>query len=92
MQAEFLRKQPEADTPQISAWYALLGSSDEQEGASILEGDSARVADTYRAAVYQVSVRLLALFTIVGPSLQVTCATSIGASCGWSLLTDCAAH
>src|SRR5882672_10424132 len=27
-----------------------------------------------------------------GPSTRVTCATSIGASCGWSLLTDRAAH
>src|SRR5258705_10405354 len=26
------------------------------------------------------------------PSTRVTCATSIGASCGWSLLTDRAAH
>ena len=27
-----------------------------------------------------------------GPSIRVTCVTSIGASCGWSLLTDRAAH
>lgn len=27
-----------------------------------------------------------------GPSTRVTCATSIGASWGWSFATDCAAH
>jgi hypothetical protein len=36
---------------------------------------------------------LLAARTVIrSPSTRVTCATSIGPSCGWSLLTDRAAH